>query len=176
MAKYSVGMRAVHWLMSLIIIGVLGMGLYMTGLSDDHPSKWDYYALHKSFGVLVLGLILVRIILRLVSEIPETEKGIGKLYDVMSKVVIFALYVLMFCVPASGYMMSMIGGHGVLFFGMKVPNILPEFIMTKGYLGGVAYNVHIYGAYVFIAAIVLHLLGTIKHVFIDKINILKRIV
>ena len=174
--KYSIGMRTIHWLMAVIIISVLAMGLYMTSLSDDHPSKWDYYALHKSFGVLALGLIFIRIILRLVSEVPDTEAGIGKLYDLMSKVVIFILYVLMFCVPASGYMMSMIGGHGVLFFGVPVPNILPEFIMTKGYLGGIAYNVHIYGAYVFIAAISLHLLGTIKHVFIDKINILKRII
>lgn len=168
--RFHVTLRIIHWLMAVIILSLLAMGLYMTGLEREDALRGTLYGLHKSFGVLVLLLLAVRLFLRVATHVP----ALPKLYPLWERGLAhlghFALYLLMFGVPMAGIAMSNSGGHPVKFFGVVVP---PLFEQNKEF-GGLAHEAHWLLAYVLIGVIGLHLAGVIKHRFIDKQDILYR--
>jgi len=67
--KYHILLRLVHWLMAIA-------GWYMTGLAPEDESRPDFYHFHKSFGVLLLFLFIVRILLRIFTKIPALPETI----------------------------------------------------------------------------------------------------
>ena len=173
MDKYNLPMRVIHWLMSVTIIGLLAIGIYMTGLEDANPQKWDFYALHKSFGMVVMILIFTRIFIRLFSKTPALPQKISNFEQKLASLGVLLLYIGMLALPLSGYIMSVTAGYGVVAFGIAVPDLL-SFKCAK--LSNIMHEAHVTGAYIFIAIIVFHILGMLKHIIIDKVNLLKRIV
>jgi cytochrome b561 len=92
--KYALSSRIIHWLMSVIIIALLGLGIYMTEfLSKEASNKMDIYNLHKSLGVVVLILIFLRIINRLVKSTPKIPETIAKSERILAHLGHFGLYV-----------------------------------------------------------------------------------
>ena len=77
----------------------------------------------------------------------------------------------MFAMPISGYLMSSYGGHPVKLFGLDIPAIVDK----DPRLGSVFHNIHGIGGKVFIGLIVLHILGTLKHLLVEKVNLINRI-
>lgn len=144
----------------------------MKYLPNESINKVIWYSTHKSVGVCVILLVFLRIINRLFSKIPKFIYNVPIFDRVAAKVNIFLLYCCMIIVPISGFIMSDSGKYGVKVFGIKIPNLLPK----SAELSHIAHEVHCYANYVFIALIIFHLSGTLKHILIDKINILKRII
>lgn len=169
--KYTLLMRANHWLLGIMIIILLGVGLWMESLPGDYPGKFDYYALHKSFGLVALFYVIFRLSVRLRSRVPTLPREINTRDAVLSALTIFALYLLMFAMPISGYLMSSYGGHPVKLFGLDIPAIVDK----DPRLGSVFHNIHGIGGKVFIGLIVLHILGTLKHLLVEKVNLINRI-
>lgn len=159
-------MRIIHWLMAVIIIGLLAVGLYMTSLEGTNPLKRDIYNLHKSIGVIALFLIFIRIIIRVTlnSKIPPLAKSFAKWEKISAKAGHFALYVFMCAMAISGYIMSAAGGYGVKFFGIEIPNIVGE----DKELAGIAHEIHNLLPILFIIIILTHIGAVIKHRYIDK--------
>ena len=143
----------------------------MKYLPNESINKAVWYSTHKSIGVCLIILVFVRVINRLASKIPQFIYSVPMFDRIAAKINIFLLYCCMIIVPISGFIMSDSGKYGVMVFGIKIPNLLPK----NAELANIAYEVHCYANYVFIALIIFHLLGTLKHILIDKINILKRI-
>jgi cytochrome b561 len=170
MEKYSLSMRIIHWLMALLIITLLAVGLWMSGLPNEYPGKYDVYALHKSFGVIALLLIVVRISVRMRSKVPALPKEINKFDTGLSAITIFVLYACMFAMPMSGYLMSTFGGHPVHLFGLELPSVVSQ----NPDMGKFFWNVHGYAGYVLIVFIGLHILGSLKHIAVEKVNLFKR--
>jgi len=168
MTKYHPLLRILHATIGFLIVLELGMGLYMVSLPNDQ-SKFQIIALHKSVGVLILGFVVARLIVRLSTNIPPmSEITNKKIYIICAKLGHFFLYVLMISLPISGYLMSNSAGYPVHFFGIDMPiAISKDIALTK-----VLTNIHVYGAYIFICMIVLHLLGAMLHA---KQNVLSRI-
>ena len=171
MIKYSKSMRFFHWFLFLIILCNIIGGLLMKYLPNESINKLSWYSIHKSIGVCVILIVFLRVINRLFSKIPKFIYSVPLFDRIAAKINIFLLYCCMLIVPISGFVMSDSGKYGVKVFGMKMPNLLPK----NAELAGIAHEVHCYANYVFIALIIFHLLGTLKHILIDKINILKRI-
>lgn len=164
-------MRTMHWVLGIIILGMLFVGLYMIRLPVDDPFKWQLYDLHKSFGVIVFVLAVIRLMIRFTSNIPPLPTKISTLESKLSVVFTILLYLTMFIMPLSGYISSTAAGFGVKFFSFDMPNFFSE----KNFdLSRVAITVHIYVAYFLLALLCLHLSAPIKHLLIDKINIFKR--
>lgn len=163
--KYHPFSRLLHWLMAAIIIFLLGLGIYMADfLSKEAPNRMEIYSLHKSLGVLVLILVLVRIVNRFVNKVPALPDSINKLERIAAHLAHFALYALMIIIPLSGCLMSNYFGYPVHFFGIELPLLVeknPEF-------GMFFHEAHKYAAYTLIAVLSLHILGVIKHRFFDK--------
>ena len=161
--KFSVPMRLMHWLMAICILGMIGSGWYMAGLDGEAPNKYDLYPWHKSFGVLLLGLIFLRIIIRLGSKIPALPSGLPSHEKLLANLAHVCLYILMLLVPLSGFIMSDIGGHDIYFFGIPLPDLLE----TNKDMGGWFHSVHVFIPYVLLGVVALHILGALKHRFMD---------
>ena len=54
---YGLVSKALHWLIAVMILTLIGVGAYMTDLDKDAPARAQIYGLHKAFGVKVLGLV-----------------------------------------------------------------------------------------------------------------------
>jgi cytochrome b561 len=168
--KYHGLLRLLHWVMAIAIIGILCCGFYMTGLTDKDPQKWVLYDLHKSVGMILLLFVTLRLLIRLSTYLPPLPGSFGRKTKMASIWSHRLLYLLMFAVPLSGYLMSNYGGYPVAVFGLK----LPVWLHVNKMLAGLYHTVHVKLPYVLIAIITLHVLATFKHYFIDRVNILKR--
>jgi len=163
--KYHISSRIIHWLMAFLIIGLLSLGIYMDNfLSHDAPNRFEIYSLHKSFGVIALVLIFVRIFNRFIQLTPALPEGLPKIEKIAAKITHFALYILMILMPLSGYLMSNSFGFEVHLFSLKMPNL----IAVNPRIGGYFSMIHLYSAYTMIALLSLHIVGALKHRFFDK--------
>lgn len=156
--------------MALLIVVMLAVGLTMINMQPS-PTKGFIYGLHKSIGVTILGLVALRLCIRLVSHTPRTPDVVRWYESMLEKIVFLGLYGLMFAMPISGYIMSEAGGFGVAWFG----HALPDLIGKNESLSKAAQGYHELFAYILIGVLSLHIIGFLKHYFVDKENLLKRI-
>lgn len=113
--------KSFHWVMAVIILLMLSVGFYMAALPFS-SFKLQIYALHKSFGVLVLILLTGRILWRLFDRRPARVPTIKWWEDALAKLVHFALYFAIFTMCMTGSYMSAAGEFPVPFFGLfEVP-------------------------------------------------------
>ena len=166
--NYSPASKMMHWLAALVIIGLLIVGMVMEEMANG-PDKFELMGLHKSFGVVALILLALRIPLRLINPVlplPGTPAA-----DVLkAKAIKALLYILMFVMPVSGILMSQAGGHPVAMFGLELPSLLAE----NEELHEIFEAVHGIASKVLIAAILLHVAAALFHHFIKRDDTLKR--
>jgi cytochrome b561 len=168
--EYHYGLVAIifHWLIAILIIGLLSVGLYMINLPIG-IQKLKLYGWHKEFGILVLGLVILRVMWRLTNATPVLNlpwyERIG------ARLAHFALYILMLAMPLSGWLMSSAAGLSPSFFGLFT---LPNLVAPNEELRELFAWAHEWLAYGLIAIIVVHTLAALKHHFIDKDDILRR--
>lgn len=158
-----------HWIMAFLIIGMLGVGVYMTGLPPS-DTKWMLYGLHKTFGVILLILVLIRLIWRLSHSIPDLPP-LSPLHYFMAKVSPWVLYFLMLIMPLSGYVMSVAGGHPIAIFNWVT---LPDLIGPNKPLAALANQTHGIAGNIFIVVLFFHFSAALYHHWILKNDILKR--
>lgn len=156
---YNQVAKILHWLMALMIITLLAVGFYMHDLPREDALRPTLYMLHKASGMLVLFLVAVRLLWRLTHKPPSLNRYSG-LVKKAATVSHFSLYVLMFAIPLSGFLMSTAGGHPVNFFGLFEFPLL--FDKNKN-LGEIFSELHEIFAFVLIGILLLHVVGAIKH-------------
>lgn len=171
--KYPLSSRILHWLMAAIILCLLGLGIYMKEfLPKDAVNRLQIYDLHKSFGVIVLILITIRILNRLIKNAPALPESMPKWEQLLAHLGHLGLYALMVVVPLSGYLMSNSFGFPVKLFGIELP-----FLIEKNFDHGKIFSeAHEISAYSLLALITLHILAALKHRFFDRAenDVLKR--
>lgn len=161
--NYGIVSRANHWLSAFIFIGLLAIGLYMTGLEkvDDRQAL---YALHKSMGIAIFSLMILRLIWLKLSPNPE-QLSKNKFEHILGHAIKGILYLAMLGMPISGWIMSNSGGHEVAFFNMFVlPTIVGEHEMTHE----ISEVIHSTFGFVLIAIVLLHIAGALKHHLVYK--------
>ncbi len=176
--EYGTFSKALHWLMAVIILTLIGVGIYMADLPKESAEQKQYafqfYGLHKSFGVVVLVLLIVRLAWIRISPAPALPAVFESKEKMMVKMLQGFLYILMILVPVSGYLMSNAGGFPINFFGLGE---LPALIGKSKEMGGIAHEAHEIMGLAMLVLIVLHAAGVVKHRLKDKggeSDILKR--
>lgn len=167
--QYGVVARLFHWATALIILGLIPVGFYMTSLAYS-PEKIELYGKHKSFGLLVLWLVGLRLIWRFYTKPPEEDLGHQYWEKILAKLIHFSLYVAMIGMPLTGWLMSSAGDYPVPFFGVEMPDLVGRDMQ----LARVMNLAHEVLAYVLIGSILLHAVGALKHYFIDKDQTLEK--
>lgn len=171
---------AFHWTMAVLIVGMLGFGLYMTTLPQTDPATFQLFQLHKSVGFVVLTLAVFRLAWRLVNPSPKLPEGMHPLERIAARLGHIGLYALLFAMPITGWFMVSASPWGiptVLFNIQPVPHLpVPEALGTKEQAESFFKTLHAYGAYFLIALVVVHVAAALKHHFIARDDTLKRMV
>ncbi len=167
---YNPALRILHWLMALVIFGALGLGVWATQLPrGDLRSEVLFF--HKSLGVAVLGLIVLRVLVRLAVGAPAYAAPLGRLVAAAAGSAHLLLYFLMIAMPVSGYVTSSAGGHEVSFFGLfTLPNIVPR----DKPLDEAASQAHFVFAWTIGIVLVLHLAAVVWHARVKRDTVFAR--
>lgn len=161
--RFGTVSMTLHWVMAVVMIGLLGLGLYMEDLPREAPGRNTLYSLHKSFGVVVLILVAIRIPWTLFSR-PPGPLPLFQAWEVYAaKAVKLVLYVTMVMLPVSGYMMSTLNGYPVKLFGLT----LPALVEVNKKVAETPREVHDILGTVLLIALAAHILGALKHRFVD---------
>ena len=172
--RYSTIAIALHWLLGLALIGMLGLGVYMTDLPFS-PSRLKLYNWHKWAGVSLLALSLVRLLWRLTHRPPALPAAMEQAMPGWQKLAHhgthLALYVLFFAVPLSGWAYSSAAGFPIVFLGL-VP--LPDFVPVSEPLADILKLGHATLAFTLAGLVLVHIAAAIKHQWIDNDGLLQR--
>lgn len=168
--KFGVVAKTLHWLVALLIIGAWIAGDYMVELPDKDPVKLKLFDLHKSVGMVILMLVIIRLSWRLYESTPKFLAK-NSMLKVVAKTVHYLLYAFMFIQPLSGWAMSSAAGYNPTFFGLFMfPGLVAKnFSMVETY----AY-IHNTAAIILLILFLLHVVGALVHHFIFKDNTLRR--
>ena len=167
---YGVISKLFHWVMGLTIIGVLALGLYMTGL-EKNPATFELYGIHKALGALILMAVVARFFWRQFTLVPALPGDMTPLERLAVAAGHYGLYFMMLFMPMVGWGLSSAAGYPVSVFGWFE---LPSLVEKNKVLADTFRELHEYGGYVFIALISVHVLAALYHHFIRKDQILTR--
>ena len=167
---YTATAKLLHWLIALMIFGMLAFGFYMTGL-DLSPTKLELYSWHKWAGVTVFMLVLVRLAWRIGHKPPALPAHMPAIERLAAHAGHHLLYVLMLAIPLSGWLMSSAKGFQTVWFGV-LP--LPDLLTKDKALGNLLETVHVVLNYTLIAVLLGHVGAALKHHFIDRDDVLTR--
>ncbi|HUG59949.1 MAG TPA: cytochrome b/b6 domain-containing protein, partial [Candidimonas sp.] len=119
-AQYSAFAIFLHWAMAILILGTIVLGWYMTSISDDPGSEW-YFNLHKSIGIIIALLVLVRLAWRFGNTPAALPDTVPRWQAKASRAVHWMLYVCIVLMPILGLTGALFSRSGVIFFGLTVP-------------------------------------------------------
>jgi len=174
-SKLSTSTIFLHWVVGIIMIGLLASGIYM-----EENEVFALYPWHKSFGVLIVTFVILRVIWRVKNGWPSHVSDYSSLEKMLSKIVHYLLIIGTVLMPISGFIMSALGGHGVDLFGLELFSRYPdptdpkEVIALNGTLAGIGHTIHEYAGMAIIGGVILHVVGALKHHVIDKDGTLRR--
>ena len=135
--EYGLVSRFLHWLVFLVVVGML-LGGQLLGMLPDGSIKSIVGSAHKSFGVLVFFLMAVRLLWRLVNPRPKFL-GTNLLLRYISEVLHVCLYALLLIQPLAGIFMSQAYGYPVVVFGWIE---MPTLVWHSPSLGGIFSQIH----------------------------------
>ncbi len=190
-SRYTKTAIILHWLIAIFIALMFGLGWFMADLPKEAPKQlaydlfdlgvytWQlaeeasprtfYFNLHKSLGLTVLALIVLRVLWRITHTPPAALSSYKAIEKKVATAIHHSLYLLMLAVPVTGLIMAINSKYGVKWFGIDVIAGLDNkpvrdfFECTHEFVG-----------IVLLVLIGIHLLGALKHKFIDKDDTMSR--
>ncbi|MBV7256510.1 cytochrome b [Pacificimonas sp. WHA3] len=170
-SSYSRGAIWLHWIIALVIIGqFLGMQ-YDETLAETDPARGTIYMLHKSFGLTILFLTLVRLIIRLRQGFLPLPPHMAGWEVMLARVTHFGFYALLLLMPLTGWIFGVSAKRGLDYFGLVPVPVLP----LEG-LAELAHELHEYGAWAFVILFILHVAGALKHHYLDRDDVATRMI
>lgn len=170
-SQYGSVAKFFHWSVSIMVITLLTVGLLMGNITDKNL-KGQVYMLHKSFGLTVLALMLLRLLWTLSNIKPKLPAGTPTWQIVAERIVHYGFYVLLIVMPFSGWVMSTAANRIPQLFGL-VALPLPGVPVDKA-LAGQASSLHSYVGYTIITFLIIHVSAAGKHYFINRDSIMQR--
>jgi cytochrome b561 len=180
--RYGNVAMGLHWIIALLVIANICLGLYMGELLRSDPNKFIVFQTHKSIGLTVLVLSILRVLWRLVNPVPPLPAGMNPVMRFGAHASHFLLYFLIVFIPLTGYLLVSASplGNGTLYFGLfDWPN-LPFFAgMTRDQLHPFHENfetAHVILAWSAIVLVPIHILAALYHGVIRRDGVLSRMV
>lgn len=161
---YDTVSRLNHWVVALVMIGMLAFGLYLENAGLSKEARGELMGIHKAIGAVFLVLAIGRVGYRLYQGFPQPVAIMPKWQDLASKAVHWSLLAGVLIMPISGLMMSLFSGRSVDVFGLVTISAFEK----NETLGGIGHVAHGIGANILLAAIAVHVVAALKHHFIDK--------
>jgi cytochrome b561 len=160
---------ALHWSLAVLLAGMLALGWFMMSVEDELGSDW-YFGQHKSVGILVALLVPLRLIWRLATPPAPLPASVPSWQARLATITQWALYAVMVLMPLSGYLGASYSEHGVALFGWPLPVWAPaDHDRSEQF-----FDIHGALAWVLVALVAAHVVGSLKHLLKDKDGVFER--
>ncbi len=169
--RYGLIAILIHWLVAVTVIGLFALGYWMVDLT--YYDDWYKRApdIHRSIGLLLFGVMLLRVLWRAVNQNPAPLPEHRRWEVISAHLAHNLLYLLLFVAMISGYLISTADGSSISVFGwFDVPSVTGQ---VKG-LEDTAGTVHYWSTWAIVALAAVHAAGALKHHVIDRDRTLRR--
>ena len=173
--RYGAVAVTLHWLIALAIILMLAFGKYMHGLPDTDPNKFAFYQLHKSTGLTILALSVLRLAWRSINVVPPLPPGMPPWQRWAAHGSHFLLYALMIGIPLSGWARVSTDPIGIptLWYGQfevpPLPGLVPGQEISHEF-----HEIHELLGNAMILLLLAHIGAALKHRFWDRDTVFRR--
>jgi cytochrome b561 len=165
---YAAPAIALHWLLAILLTTMVALGWYMMSIENEPNSAW-YFNLHKSIGITVFALVLLRMLWR-VSHKPAPLPAFVPPWQVkLASATQVLLYGCMIILPVTGLTGALYSKHGVSFFGIGLPTLAPNHALSEQ-----LYAIHGVVVWVLVGLVALHVAGGLKHLVVDRDGVFGR--
>lgn len=167
-SRHTVLTRALHWLTAILVFTMLIIGFFMVNSLENYARL---VMVHRSLGLLVLVVVLVRIANRLTHRAPALPATVGSIERKLVVATEISLYVLLVLQPLVGWAMVSASGRPIVVFGsVRVPPIAP----FGAELFAVLRQIHSLTALAFVVAIAAHVSAVLLHTLALRDGMLSR--
>ncbi len=169
--RYGLVAIIIHWLVAVAVIGLFALGFWMVDLSyyDDWYRRGP--DIHRSVGLLLFAVMVLRLLWRLVNPAPSPLSNHQRIEVVAAHAAHGLLYLLLFVAMVSGYLISTADGSSISVFGwFEVPSVTGQ---IKG-MEDTAGTIHYWSTWAIVALAGVHGLAALKHHFVDRDRTLLR--
>lgn len=180
-SRYTSVAISLHWLIAILILAQIAGGLFMVGIPDARASeKFQIYQLHKSFGLTILLLSLVRLAWRFTHKAPPLPAAMAGWEKLAARATHVLFYVLMIGTPLLGWAFVSAAPFDVptYVFGVIPWPHMPFFdgaADRKALSEGIA-ELHELAAFSVLGLFVLHVAAALKHHFVNRDDVLARMI
>lgn len=169
-ARYDAFAITLHWLVALLVIAQFAWGWWMLDIPKQPPGpRADAFNLHKSFGMTIFALMLVRGAWRL-GHSPPPLPAMPRWQAIAAKINHGLLYAALLLLPLVGYLGSVASGYPVKYFGI----VLPAWGSKNEVIKSALSLAHLALSWVLAAAVLLHIAAAMKHALIDGDGLILR--
>ena len=159
-ARWGAVSQSFHWLIVLLILGVAIVGLTMGELPRTPQYFWVYTA-HKSMGITILVLMVLRLSWRLYAGTPAPVPGTPKWQAAVASLTHWALYGIALAMPLSGWLYDSASGlRPFRFFGLFD---MPKLVAPDEPLADAAHDAHELLFWVLVVLVVAHVGAALYH-------------
>lgn len=174
---YHGARKLLHWVVALCVVLALAGGITLgvlgfEGLKNNFGMETTnfVYKYHKSFGLLILLLMTVRIVLKFIMPDPPHVPPLSDFHRIASKSVHGMLYLLLLAQPVVGWAATSAGGFPAEFFGGNFPVILAK----DQALSETLYGLHGALGLLILVLVAIHIGAALLHRFVYKDGVLAR--
>lgn len=177
--RFGAVSMTLHWVIAVMVIGLLCVGIYMTDLPDSDPNKFQLYQLHKSFGITVLCLMILRLVWRWTQSVPPYPAAMPAWERAGAKLSHWGFYALLIVMPLSGWASTSASKFNfvptIIFGQVNLPHI-SYFVNypDKEFIESATQWVHFLLGLTIIALLIAHVGAALKHHFVNKDDVLTR--
>ena len=161
---------SLHWAVAVLILAAFPLGIYMHDLPLS-PEKLRLFSYHKWIGITVLMLSVLRVVSRVALAQPELPATMRRWERKAAFAMHLMLYLLIFAVPLSGWLMSSATGFQTVWFGV-LP--LPDLVSKSKPLGQSLKALHESLNFLMLTLVVVHVAAALKHHFMERDDVLAR--
>lgn len=161
---------ALHWLVALLVFVTFPVGVVMHEMALS-PDKLRMLSYHKWLGVTVFILLVVRLVWRVAHKPAPLHEGMPQWQVMVAKAVHVLLYVLLFAIPISGWLMSSAKGFQTVYLGV-LP--LPDLLSKDKVLGDALVELHQLLNFTMLLLVITHVVAALKHHFVARDGTLAR--
>lgn len=159
--KYTTTAIFLHWLMAILVLVLFCLGWYMVDLPKGSDERSWFFALHKSIGLTMATLALIRLVWRLLYTPPILPATVTRFRQQLAGATHWLLYLFLFVQPVTGYISSSFSGYKTKFWGVP----LPHWGWKSPELNELFTDLHEASSVVLLSLIVLHLCGVAVHLY-----------
>ena len=178
MPRYALIQRLLHWAIALVVLGALAIGLIFAiydGFAGTKEAFGEattnlFYKYHKTFGVIILFAMIVRILVKLRLGKPAYAQPLSRFEHVASNAVHGLLYLGLLIMPVLGWLGTAAGGFPVQFFGWTLPGLIGK---DKA-LYEILMEFHGVIGWIMLICVLMHIGGALKHWLVNKDGVMTR--